>query len=150
MGVDPIDELTTDDELRECYPIMDQLRPVGEETFLDLVETMREDRGYRLFALRDDDSDEIRALAGVIIDTNLYHGKHAWVHDLVVDEPYRGQGYGSRLLRWVYDWADERECSCVELASGHWRDEAHAFYEDNEMEKYCYTFKKDLPTASPY
>jgi GNAT superfamily N-acetyltransferase len=143
-------ELTADAELREAYPIMHQLRPVGEERFLDLVATMRRESGYQLFALRDGPDDEIRALAGVVVQTNLYHGKHAWVHDLVVDEPYRGQGYGSAVLEWVEEWADARECSCVELASGLWRDEAHGFYEDVGMEKYCYTFKKDLDAPSPY
>lgn len=147
---DELVELTGEDELREAYPVMDQLRPVGEERFLDLVATMREESGYRLFALRDGPADEIRALAGVVVDTNLYHGKHAWVHDLVVDEPHRGEGYGTRVLSWVEAWAEERDCSCFELASGLWREEAHRFYEQVGMEKYCFTFKKDLSAQSPY
>jgi GNAT superfamily N-acetyltransferase len=148
MDHDNIAEITTEAELREAYPVMEQLRPVGEETFLEVVETMREESDYRLFALREDGA--IRGLAGIVVEVNLYHGKHAWIHDLVVDEPYRGEGYGSRLLSWADQWAEARDCSCVELASGLWRDEAHAFYEDNGMEKYCYTFKKDLSADSLY
>ncbi len=148
MSADDITELTTEAEFEEAYPVLDQLRPVGEEAFPQLLQQMRAESDYQLFALRED--GEIRGLAGVVVQTNLYHGKHAWVHDLVVDEPYRGQGYGGRLLEWVSEWADERDCSCVELASGLWRDEAHRFYEDNGMEKYCYTFKKDLSAESPY
>jgi GNAT superfamily N-acetyltransferase len=145
-----LEELTEKAELEAAYPVMEQLRPVGEERFLELVATMREESDYQLFALRDDADGEIRALAGVVVQTNLYHGKHAWVHDLVVDEPYRGEGYGTAVLEWVEEWADERDCSCMELASGLWRDEAHRFYEKVGMEKYCYTFKKDLNTPSPY
>lgn len=143
-----IEEITTEAELREAYPIVEQLRPVGEETFLDVIETMREESDYQLFALRED--GEIRGLAGIVVETNLYHGKHAWVHELVVDEPHRGEGYGGQLLSWIETWADERDCSCFELASGLWRDRAHEFYEDNGMEKYCYTFKKDLSADSLY
>ena len=147
---DELVELTGEAELREAYPVMEQLRPVGEEEFLELVDTMRDESGYQLFALRDGPDDEIRALAGIVVQTNLYHGKHAWVQDLVVDEPYRGEGYGTTVLAWVEEWAEERDCSCFELASGLWRDEAHRFYEQVGMEKYCYTFKKDLSAPSAY
>jgi GNAT superfamily N-acetyltransferase len=143
-----IEELTTTDEFRDAHPVMEQLRPIDEETYLDLLSTMREEQGYRLYALRED--GEIRALAGIEVGTTFYHGKHVWVHDLVVDEEYRGKGYGSTILQWVADWADERDCSRLELASGLWRDEAHAFYEQNDMEKYCFTFKMELSTESPY
>ncbi|RAW43907.1 GNAT family N-acetyltransferase [Halorubrum sp. 48-1-W] len=149
MAPTSITEVTGTDELRECYPIMQQLRPVSEETFLETVEQMRDESDYQLFALRDAD-DEILGLVGVVIETNLYHGKHAWVHELVVDEKYRNNGYGGELLAWIDSWAQERECSCVELASGLWREDAHRFYEQTGMEKYCYTFKKDLSTPSLY
>lgn len=150
MGDTLVDELTSVAELREAYPVMNQLRPVGEAEFIRLVEEMRTSEDYRLFALRDGPDDQIRALAGLAVGTTLYHGKHVWVHDLVVDEPHRGEGYGSQLLAWVEDWADERDCTRVELASGLWRDEAHEFYEQNGMERYCYTFKSELSADSPY
>lgn len=147
-----IEELTTTAELREAHPVMEQLRPIDEERYLDLIEEMRSEDDYRLFALRDgsDGDGEIRALAGLEMGTTLYHGKHVWLHDLVVDEPHRGEGYGSRFLGWVGEWADKRGCSRVELASGLWRDEAHEFYEQNGMDRYCYTFKLELSTESPY
>lgn len=145
-----VEELTTEAELRAAYPVMEQLRPIGEDVFVSHVEQMQSESGYRLFALRSVDSDAVRALAGVTVQTNLYHGKHAWIHDLVVDEPHRGEGYGGQLLSWVESWADERDCSCVELASGLWRDDAHRFYEREGMEKYCYTFTKDLTADSLY
>lgn len=141
-------ELTSEADLRDAYPVMEQLRPVGEEAFLTLVDQMRDESDYRLFALAE--HGRIRGLIGFVIETNLYHGKHVWVHDLVVDEPHRGNGHGGRLLSWVEEWADDRDCSCVELASGLWRDRTHQFYEDHGMEKYCYTFKTDLDADSPY
>lgn len=149
MHTDSISELTTESDLRDAYPVMEQLRPIGEATFLRLVERMQDESGYRLFALRETEEREIRAVAGVVVQTNLYHGRHAWIHDLVVDRPYRGEGHGTHLLSWLESWAEENDCSCVELASGLWRDEAHGFYERAGMDKYCYTFKRDLSTESP-
>ncbi|SNR25418.1 GNAT family N-acetyltransferase [Halorubrum vacuolatum] len=144
-----ITELTDEDAIRACHPLMAQLRPVDEATFMTLIDRMRRGEGYRLFRMEDAAGDPV-ALAGLVVTTNLYHGKHTWVHDLVVDEPRRGSGYGGRFLEWIADWADERDCSCVELASGLWRENAHRFYEANDMERYCYTFKRDLDTPSPY
>ena len=147
MDETQVEELTTEAEFAEAYPVMEQLRPMPEATYLDILDRRLAD-GYRLFALRS--AGQIRALAGLSVETNFDHGKHVWVHDLVVNEPHRGQGDGGRLLEWVADWADERECTCVELASGLWRDRAHEFYEANEMERYCYTFRRDLTAESPY
>ena len=145
-----VDELTSESEIRDAYPVMKQLRPISEEEYLRLVETMRSEEGYRLFAMRDEKDGEIRGLAGLAIGTTLYHGKHVWVHDLVIDEPYRSKGVGSRLLDWIEDWAAARDCTRFELASGLWRDRAHEFYENNGMDRYCYTFKKDLSVEPPY
>lgn len=150
MSDERIEELTSEAELREAHPVMEQLRPIDEETFLDLVDRMRREESYRLFALRDGSDGEIRGLVTLEVRTNLYHGKHVWVQELVVDEPYRSEGYGSRMLEWVAGWADDRDCSRIELASGLWREDAHEFYEQNEMEEYCYTFKMELSTESPY
>ena len=148
MSAEDIVELTSERDLRESYPVVEQLRPVGEEQFLDTVRQMRDAAGYRLFGLYDDD-DPV-AVAGHVVQTNHYHGKHAWVHDLVVDEPVRGEGHGARLLEWVFEWAAERDCTCVELASGTWRDDAHRFYESVGMEEYCLTFKRDLDAEALY
>ena len=150
MSMGQVEELTSESELREAYPVMDQLRPVGEAAFLELFGDMRESEDYRLFALRDGSDGEIRALAGIAVGVTLYHGRHLYVHDLVVDEPHRGEGYGSRMLSWAADWAEDRDCTRIELASGLWRDKAHQFYEHNSMERYCYTFKLELDAATPY
>lgn len=150
MSTGQVEELIGESELQEAYTVMDQLRPVGEAAFVELVEDMRASEDYRLFALRDGPDGELLALAGVAVGVTLYHGRHLYIHDLVVDEPHRGEGYGSRMLSWAADWAEERDCTRIELASGLWRDEAHEFYEQNGMERYCYTFKLELAAEAPY
>jgi GNAT superfamily N-acetyltransferase len=41
------------------------------------------------------------------VSTLLHHRRHAWLYDLVVDEPVRGEGYGSTMLLFVEEWAEQ-------------------------------------------
>jgi GNAT superfamily N-acetyltransferase len=154
-------ELTSEAQWRAVHPVMSQLRPLDVETFLNRVRVMAGE-GYRLFGLyegADEETDEGEgtsaetddplALAGVRLSTTLYHGRHAWVYDLVTREDRRSEGHGAHLLAFVEEWARAHDCAVVELASGLWRDDAHRFYEEHvDYDRYCYTFKKDLVDAS--
>jgi GNAT superfamily N-acetyltransferase len=137
-----IRQLTTEAEREAALPVVTELRDhLDRESYRDLLETMRAE-GYRLFGTYD--GDDLIAVAGVTVSTNFYLGTHAYVYDLVTTEGRRGEGHGSRLLEYVHDWAADRGCAAVELESGLWRDEAHAFYESLGYEKYCYSFTYDL------
>ncbi len=134
-------ELCTEEELREAYPVMHELRThLDEQQYLDLLKVMI-GRGYRLFALRED--GEIVALAGIEIGTNLYYGRHVWVYDLVTKAEARSKGYGRVLLEYVEDFARREGCACVALSSAFWRTGAHRFYEQHMgYERVSYVFKK--------
>jgi GNAT superfamily N-acetyltransferase len=136
-------ELTTEAEFRAAFPVLSQLRGhLSETEYLDYLAEMRAD-GYRLFALIDD--DEIVSVAGVVVNTNFYNGRHLFVYDLVTRADRRSEGYGTRLMTSVEEWARERDCESLTLESGLWREDAHRFYEDDlDMDRYCYTFKKEL------
>jgi GNAT superfamily N-acetyltransferase len=139
-------ELTNEAQWRAVHPVMRQLRPLDAETFLDRMRVMAGE-GYRLFGLYEDDDavGEPLALAGVRPSTTLDHGRHTWVYDLVTREERRSEGHGRRLLSFVEEWAADRDCAVVELASGLWRDDAHRFYEEHlDYDRYCYTFVRDL------
>lgn len=138
-------ELTNEAQWRAIHPVMSQLRPLDVESFIEHVHVMAGE-GYRLFGLyENDDLGDPLALAGVRLSTTLYHGRHAWVYDLVTREDRRSEGHGARLLSFVEEWAEDHDCAVVELASGLWRDDAHRFYEEHvAYDRYCYTFKKDL------
>jgi GNAT superfamily N-acetyltransferase len=53
------------------------------------------------------------------------------ISGLVVDERFRSQGIGERLLARAEQWAGERPCKTIGLRSNLIRDRAHAFYERN-------------------
>jgi len=137
-----VEELLTKAEFREAFPVMQELRAhLDLHTFMDLVsEALAE--GYQLFALRDE-HDEIVALAGVVVSTNLAYGRHLYVRDLVTTSYARSQGYGERLLAYLEDHARSEECDSVWLDSGFQRTEAHRFYEQKVgYSKTGYTFRK--------
>lgn len=138
-----IRELTTEAEWRDAFPVLSQLRShLTEESYLEYLDGMREE-GYRLFALFE--ADEIVSVAGVAIRTNFYNGRHLFVYDLVTRESRRSEGHGARLMEFVETWARDRGCESFTLESGLWREDAHRFYEDDlDMDRYCYTFKKEL------
>ena len=142
-----IDELTTEVEWREAFPVMRELRPhLDEATFLDLMRAMKP-QGYRLLAARADDGT-IRALAGIGEQTNLYYGHHIWVYELVTTASERSRGYGKALMDRVDALARDLSCDIVALASGLQRADAHRFYEDRVgMMRSAYTFQKSIRSS---
>ena len=138
-----VEELTSGEQWDAAIPILRQLWSHEDEGF---VRGFREEDGYRAFGLYDDPGggDELVAVARVSIQRVLHHRRHAWIHDLVVDEPLRGQGYGAELLEWVEAWAAERDCEYVALANAQDNDEGLAFYEREGMERWGYVVETEL------
>ena len=107
-------EVTTDEGWDEAVPILRQLWSDADESF---VRGWREEEEYRLFGLYEFNGDEdgatadgagatvdrssLVAVAGVSVQRVLHHERHLWVHDFVVDEPRRGEGFGCELLDWL-------------------------------------------------
>ncbi|MFB6303527.1 MAG: GNAT family N-acetyltransferase [Haloferacaceae archaeon] len=146
MATTEVRELTTAAEWRAAFEVIGHLRDhLTEAEYLDYLAEMR-DEGYRLFAVCE--GNEIVSVAGVVVRTNLYNGRHLFVCDLVTRPERRSEGHGARLMGFVEDWARDRGCEHVALESGRWRDEAHRFYEATlGMERFCYTFRKPLDGA---
>lgn len=139
-----IEELTTDEDFRRAFPVMNELRTHLLE-MPDYEQTVAEMRagGYRLFASTGD--GDIRALAGIAIRTNFYYGKFLYVYDLITSEAERSKGHGKRLLDHLEDLARTEGCQTIALSSGLQRAEAHRFYEEKMgFDRVSYVFKKEL------
>ncbi|WP_239422117.1 GNAT family N-acetyltransferase [Bacillus sp. CGMCC 1.16541] len=138
-----IKQLLSTEEVVKAFPVMRQLRPhLTEDTFLQTVGEMKQE-GYQLFALYEE--DEVVAVAGVIIVTNLYYGRHVYVYDLVTSDDHRSKGYGEQLLSFVEQWGKENNCMHVALSSANHRVDAHRFYEEKmDYTRPSYVFLKSL------
>ena len=132
-------ELVEDAERREAVPVLRQLwTDADPEAVLEWTGA----ESYHLFGRFED--DELVAVAGVRVDDFLHHVRHAWLYDLVVDEPRRGEGHGTALVRFVEEWARERDCESVALASPVSREDVHDYYEDRGYEQWGYVLERDL------
>lgn len=143
MDTKYIKELLNREEWLQAFGVMKQLRThLNEESYLELLGEMKKE-GYKIFALFV--NEKVVAIAGVIILTNLYYGKHVWVNDLVTEENERSKDYGQEILSFVSTWAKDNGCSVIALSSGLQRVQAHKFYESKMgFDKSSYVFKKDI------
>lgn len=148
-----VHEVTTDEGWNEAIPVIRQLWRHESEAF---VRSWREEDDYRLFGLyetdeessveRDDvtDSETLVAVAGVSIQRVLHHERHLWVHDFVVDEQRRGEGFGGELLEWLDAWARGRGCENLALACVADNGEARSFYESRGLDVWGHVMEREI------
>jgi len=134
-----IRELGAEADRREAVPVLQQLW--SEKTTDEILAWTGED-DYHLFGGFVE--GDLVAVAGVLESHLLHHTRHAWLYDLVVDEPHREQGYGTALLDHVEDWAREAGCASVALASPLAKTETHQFYEQADYERWGYVLETEL------
>lgn len=131
-----ITELRTDAQWEQAIEILRQLWTDSEESF---IRGWKDEDEYRLFGLYEEET--LIAVVGLSVQRVLHHTKHAWIHDFVVDEAHRSEGYGTRLLSFTEEWARDRGCEYVALAGTLENEAAHRFYEDNGMDQWGYVFE---------
>jgi len=134
-----IRELQDESERREAVPVLRQLWCDAEPNEI-LAWTGDDD--YHLFGGFVE--GELVGVAGVLVTCLLHHARHAWLYDLVVDEARREEGYGTALVAFVEEWARERGCESVALASPLAKDGTHRYYENRAYEKWGYVIEKQL------
>jgi len=133
----------SNDDLVKGFHVLKQLRThLDEQSFFELYEEMKKE-GYQVIGLEE--NGVTVAVAGIIILTNLYNGKHVFVYDLVTDESKRSSGHGKQLLDYLYEYGKKHGCQLVTLQSGLQRIDAHRFYEDKmEYDKLSFSYSKKI------
>lgn len=139
MSTIRIREVEDDDSWDAAVSLIGQLWTDADEKF---IRSWADEPDYRLFGLYVDST--LAGVAGISIQRVLHHVRHAWVHDFVIDETYRSEGYGAELLSFVDDWAREHDCEYVALAGRLSNERAHRFYERNGMNRWGYILEKQL------
>ena len=135
-----IQAVKTEEGLKQCFPLMSQLRPyLTRDDFISQV-FEQFNSGYELAALFSGNEKEVVALAGYRLSQNLAWGKFLYVDDLVTDDQHRSQGYGHTLLDWLLNTARENNCDQFHLDSGVQRIDAHRFYKREGLELASYHF----------
>jgi GNAT superfamily N-acetyltransferase len=139
---------TSDEDIRRCFPVLQQLRPALDAAALVPQVRRMERRGFELAFVESESI--VRAVAGYRIVELLRTGPMLIIDDLVTDAAGRSAGHGRALFEWLCAEARAQGCSVVELDSGVQRHEAHRFYFRERMHVLGYHLSLDLrPAAAP-
>ena len=112
--------------IRSAWSLVAQLRPhLGADALVAQLQRQFTE-GFRANVLYDDGVP--RAYAGWRVHENLVYGRHMYIDDLVTDETMRSRGYGKAMLDWLKAEAKRQGCARLQLDSGTFRKDAHAFY----------------------
>ena len=80
---------------------------------------------YALLTVAEVDGQAVGYALGFVHATLYANGKVAWVEEIAVRPEFRGRGIGRQLMQRMEQWAEERECKLIALATRR----ASAFYE---------------------
>jgi ribosomal protein S18 acetylase RimI-like enzyme len=148
--------LTTDAQLTQAYSVMHELRTAL--TFNDFLARTREAAthdGYTVVGVFDDtspkntqphgdDSTPCLAVMGYRTLTDLLHGRHLYIDDLVVAESHRSRGLGKLLLDYAQVQGRELQCTLLRLCTGLDNKGGIKFYEREGWLSRACVFKKPL------
>jgi len=134
-----VHELETEPDRRDAVPI---LRQLWTDRDPEEVLAWTAEPDYHCFG--GFEGDDLVAVAGALVTDHLHHRRIAWLYDLVVDEPRRGEGRGGELVDFVEAWARERGCERVALASPIEKTATHDFYEAAGYERWGYVLERSL------
>jgi GNAT superfamily N-acetyltransferase len=117
-----------DNDLEEAWRrLMPQLNPATQPPDLAVLQSIISSEATDLFTAREHRSNRIiGALALVVFSTPT--GTHSWIEDVVVDENYRGQGIGYKIILAAIERARERGAKAVDLTSRPAREAANQLY----------------------
>lgn len=81
----------------------------------------------------------------LIMDNLAHEGKPSGVvEDVVVDQKYRSQGIGKKMMEYALEVCRQNNCYKMSLSSNIHRDRAHKFYERLGFKKHGYSFLIEL------
>lgn len=128
-----IREARSDADYHVAYPIIRQLFPqLDMQTYARRVFVARA-TGYRMFM--GEVNKQVVGVIGVISNHNLHDGFVTYIEHVVVDKKFRGNGYGSQLIRFAEDRAREEGCYLVELDTDIGAEKAAKLYTDSGYQK---------------
>lgn len=134
--------LNTSEELRSVFPLMQQLRPhLNESEFVDLIRTAMRESRYQLLGFFE--QNQCQGLMGYRILTDLVHGRHLYIDDLVVDENIRSKGLGAKLLAQAKEIARSENCKRLRLCTGADNDRGKNFYDRNGWKLRAVVYKSE-------
>lgn len=95
------------------------------------------------FSFQDNNCEIARAYL-YLMHNDLHKEPFGLLEDVYVDEKYRGQGIGSKLIKNVIETAKERNCYKLIATSRSSREQVHELYTKIGFENYGVEFRIDF------
>ena len=125
------------DEPRQASALLRVLRDKLDDATFDHRLARAVAQGYRVLAAYDD--DRMVGALGYRLTDDLCWGRTFYIDDLVVHPGYRSGGIGAQLLAAAREVAS-KDCDAIRLCSDLTRENAHRFYEANELDRFSLQF----------
>jgi len=139
--------LCLQDDLPELFRLYRQLHPADTTTLEEVTRgfaAMTAHPGCEIF-VAEADGRMTGTFTLYILPNMTRNGRPAAIlENIVVDEPYRGQGIGRALLAFAREQAQARGCYKLSLTSNAVRAEAHEFYRRCGMTQHGLSFRFTL------
>ncbi|RMA57775.1 GNAT family N-acetyltransferase [Ulvibacter antarcticus] len=116
----------------------------GKVSEVDLKERILEMITQNYECLGIYDAETLIGICGMWYQTRHYAGRSIEVDHVIIDEKYRNQGLGKRLMQFVYDLALSKKCRWVELNTYVHNFPSHKFYYNEGFVAKGYHFIKEL------
>ena len=134
-----IKEVTTEEDLIQCFEVMKELRPHHNiDSFITAAKQMKTE-GYHLLYMEDEGKPV--CTAGFRFTTTLYDGLIIDFDDFVTIASARNKGYAGTLFDHLITIAKERSIKTIHLNSAHQRFDAHRFYLNKKMKIIAHHFR---------
>jgi GNAT superfamily N-acetyltransferase len=134
------------EDFNTIYPLFEQLWPTKTLNFNELNKVFN--RGVNsetdVLLCYELEGRVIGFCAYAIMNNLWQEGYISYIYAMVIDEKYRGKGYGSGLIAEVINLCKQQGMKRVELDSGFQREKAHQFYMKLGFEKRAYLFSYTL------
>ena len=108
-----INRLRKEDYYNGFLDVLEQLTIVEKDnisyqSFCDNIDNLNSD----IFVIRNKLNDKIIATGTIFIEVKFIHnlGKVGHIEDIVVDEKYRGRGYGKMLIHYLTNYGKIKGC----------------------------------------
>ncbi|MEI6728768.1 MAG: GNAT family N-acetyltransferase [bacterium] len=127
-------------------PIIQELLPFVKNQYI-LLENFKLLSSWGRVFIGVENSGLPVAFCQIHLDQNLEGLKSLIVDELVVSKEFRSLGIGSEVLKYVEDYARQRELLIIDISSSIKRKLAHKFYKKNNYTKSYFGFDKRVTSV---
>jgi GNAT superfamily N-acetyltransferase len=138
-----IKDLETKNAMMDAFLLINQMyKKMDYQAFETALDEMILHNNYKMTAGYID--NKMIAVSGYWISRMLYCGRYLQVSNLVVDENFRGRGYGKKILNYLENKARNLSCDKMVLDSFTENKKSHSLYFNEDFYIRGFHFMKDL------